>query len=156
MSVGSVSSIIGNAAQYLSGSATENTGGGQSGSVDFSNVSAEKLQEVNEELTQQRKITFRQSGELSLLDGWALRGVNSGQLRQSSTGTLDAYSLLDTMIKDQESDGIGDVKSTVSSLSGLKDALENYSSTSHSSTENVTGAEQAEARIEYQTDVNPE
>ncbi|MCE2574300.1 hypothetical protein [Komagataeibacter sp. FNDCR2] len=145
MSIGSVSSIIGNAAQYLSGSTTEHTGDSQSGSVDFSNISAQKLQDVNEELTQQGKITFRQSGELSLMDGWALRGVNNGQLRQSPTGTLDAYSLLDTMIKYQESNGIGDVGSTVASLSGLKETLENYAGTT---TEDTAAARQVDSQQE--------
>ncbi|MFT9447618.1 MULTISPECIES: hypothetical protein [Acetobacteraceae] len=127
MRITSASSIIDNATtQVSSGIATEKTGVLQSSSLDFSNISASDLQDVNAALYNQGKITFRQSGELSLLDGWALRGVNGGQLRQSSTGNLNAYSLLDTMIKYQETNGIGDVKDTVTSLKALRSTLEEY------------------------------
>jgi len=95
--------------------------------LDFSNISASKLQDVNVELYNQGKITFRQSGELALLDGWALRGVNNGQMPDEP---INAYSSIDSIIKYQESNGIGDVKATVASWKGLKDALTTYSKNS--------------------------
>lgn len=135
MRISGISSIIDNAiAQSSSGTATKKTGVLQSSSVDFSNISAANLQDVNAELYNQGKITFRQSGELSLLDGWALRGINNGQLRQSSTGNLNAYSLLDTMINYQETNGIGDVKDTVASLKTLRSTLEEYDTNNHNKT----------------------
>ena len=130
MRINSASSIIDNATtQTSTGNATETTGTLQSSSPDFSNISASNLQEANTELYDQGKITLRQSGELSLLDGWALRGVNDGQVRQSSTGNINAYSLLDTMIKYQETNGIGDVKGTVASLKALRSTLEEHDQT---------------------------
>ncbi|GAA3677442.1 MULTISPECIES: hypothetical protein [Acetobacteraceae] len=134
MRISGISSIIGNATQSSSGAATEKTGILQSSSLDFSNISASNLQDVNAELYDQGKITLRQSGELSLLDGWALQGVNGGQLRQSSTGNLNAYSLLDTMINYQETNGIGDVKDTVASLKALRSTLAEYDTNNQNKT----------------------
>jgi len=134
MRISGISSILDNAtAQSSSGTTTQKSGILQS-SLDFSNISASNLQDVNAELYNQGKITLRQSGDLSLLDGWALKGVNNGQLRQSSTGTLNAYSLLDTMINYQETNGIGDVKDTVASLKALRSTLEEYDTTNQNKT----------------------
>jgi hypothetical protein len=135
MRISGISSILDNAtAQSSSGDTTQKSGILQSSSLDFSNISASNLQDVNAELYNQGKITLRQSGDLSLLDGWALKGVNNGQLRQSSTGTLNAYSLLDTMINYQETNGIGDVKNTVASLKALRSTLEEYDTNNQNKT----------------------
>lgn len=132
MRISGISSIIGNAAaQSSSGVAAENSGASASSSPDFSNISASNLQDVNVDLYNQGKITLRQSGELALIDGWALRGVNNGQMR---TGSLNAYSMIDSIIKYQEESGVGDVKATVASWTGLKEALENYSASNTSDT----------------------
>ncbi|ACI53281.1 conserved hypothetical protein (plasmid) [Gluconacetobacter diazotrophicus PA1 5] len=135
MRISGISSILDNAtAQSSSGATTQKSGILQSSSLDFSNISASNLQDVNAELYNQGKISLRQSGDLSLLDGWALKGVNNGQLRQSSTGTLNAYSLLDTMINYQETNGIGDVKDTVASLKALRSTLEEYDTNNQNKT----------------------
>lgn len=135
MRISGISSILDNATAQSSSGATAQSGGIlESSSLDFSNISASNLQDVNAELYNQGKITLRQSGDLSLLDGWALKGVNDGQLRQSSTGTLNAYSLLDTMINYQETNGIGDVKDTVASLKALRSTLEEYDTNNQNKT----------------------
>lgn len=124
-----------------------------SSSLDFSNISASKLQDVNVDLYNQGKITLRQSGELSLMDGSALKGVNNGQL---PTESLNAYSMLDTMIKYQEGNGIGDVNATVASLNGLKSALENYSnndtsetSTNTQNTDSTTTSDSSSSSVDF-------
>ena len=134
MRITGISSIIDSASAQSSRGAATQTVGMEASSLDFRNISASNLQDVNAELYNQGKITFRQSGQLALLDGWALRGVNNGELRQSSTGSLNAYSLLDTMISYQETNGIGDVKDTVASLKALRRTLEEYDTKNQSKT----------------------
>ena len=132
MRINGISSILDSASAYSSRGAT--TGKLDSSSVDFSNISASDLQDVNVELYNQGKITFRQSGELALMDGWALRGVNNGQM---PSGSINAYSSIDTIVKYQETSGIGYVKATVASWTGLKDALEEYETENQNKT-NIT------------------
>jgi hypothetical protein len=123
MRVGSMSSVIDSLVRGSSGSSQILANNGQSIQPTFSDMTPQEMEAAREQLTQEGKITLHQSGEMALMDGYALEGVNGGKL---VSGSSNMYSMIDNLISYQEKNGIGDVQADIASLKSLRSTLEAY------------------------------
>ncbi|ACI50098.1 conserved hypothetical protein [Gluconacetobacter diazotrophicus PA1 5] len=123
MRVSSTSSIIVHLVQNSSASSQTLLNNSPSTPTTFSDMSPQEMEAAREQLTREGKITLHQSGEMALMDGYALEGVNGGKL---VSGSSNMYSMIDNLISYQEKNGIGDVQGDIASLKSLRSILEEY------------------------------
>jgi hypothetical protein len=101
------------------GSRAQNT---RSLGLDFSNISPEKVEEINGELLNSGKITLLQSVELSIMDGRVFEYENGGMPEEN----INLYNMIDEEVDYQKKNGIGNIKETVDSYKKLEEALESF------------------------------
>lgn len=89
--------------------------------LDFSNMSPQEMESARRELAKEGKISFHQSTEMALMDGYALIGVNGGK---QVAGSTNMYSMIDSLLDYQKKYGTINVKDNIDSLKALRETLE--------------------------------